>query len=153
MSFKGTTRRSRTDIEVEVENLGAQLNAYTSREQTVYFAQVLKENVPQAIDLLADIITNSKLADEHIEAERSVILQEKEFVESEPEEVLFDYLHAAAFQGSPLARTILGPERNIKSIGATELRNYIDAHYRPPRMALCAAGGVKHQELVAGNWL
>merc|ERR1712000_777639 len=67
------------------------------------------------------------------------------------EEVLFDYLHAAAYQGTPLARTILGPERNIKSIGAADLKAYIDAHYKPPRMALCAAGGVEHSALV-GAW-
>jgi processing peptidase subunit beta len=149
MAFKGTQKRSKTDIEVEIENMGAQLNAYTSREQTVYYAQCLKQDVAKAVDILADIVTHSKLADTHVEAERSVILQEKESVESNPEEVLFDYLHAAAYQGTPLGRTILGPERNIKSIGATELRHYIDAHYRPSRMALVAAGGVRHEELVA----
>eukprot|EP01108_Squamamoeba_japonica_P004037 TRINITY_DN3226_c0_g1_i2.p1 TRINITY_DN3226_c0_g1~~TRINITY_DN3226_c0_g1_i2.p1 ORF type:complete len:465 (-),score=319.27 TRINITY_DN3226_c0_g1_i2:51-1445(-) len=151
MSFKGTGKRSRTDIEVEVENMGAQLNAYTSREQTVYYAQCLKADVPRAVDLLADIVTASRLDDAAVEAERSVILQEKEAVEAQPEEVLFDYLHAAAFQGSPLARTILGPERNIRSLTAVELRHYVDAHYRPPRMALCSAGGVSHEALVAAG--
>lgn len=149
MAFKGTAKRSKSDIEVEIENLGAQLNAYTSREQTVFFAQCLKHDVAKAVDVLADIVTRSKLADAHIEAERAIILEEKEHVEADPEEVLFEYLHAAAYQGTPLGRTILGPERNIKSIGATELRHYIDAHYRPSRMALCAAGGVRHEELVA----
>jgi len=148
ISFKGTSKRSRTDIELEVENMGAHLNAYTSREQTVYYAQCLKNDVPQVVDILSDIVQNSQLAPEHIENERSVILQEKETVESDPEEVLFDYLHAAAYQGTPLARTILGPERNIKSIGAADLKAYIDAHYKPPRMALCAAGGVEHSALV-----
>ena len=92
------------------------------------------------VDLLADIVTNSKLAPEHIEAERSVILQEKEHVEAQPEEVLFDYLHAAAFQGSPLGRTILGPERNIKvsviiALFASLVRSSTFAVHRSNRVA------------------
>jgi processing peptidase subunit beta len=108
-----------------------------------------RTDVSKAVDILADIVSRSKLADAHIDAERSIILEEKEHVESDPEEVLYEYLHAAAYQGTPLGRTILGPERNIKTIGSAELRHYIDAHYRPARMALCAAGGVRHEELVA----
>ena len=98
-TIKGTENRTKTQIESEIENMGAQLNAYTSREQTVYFARCLKKDVPKAVDILADILQNSKLEPASIEAERDTILREKEEVEKQMEEVIFDHLHATAYQG------------------------------------------------------
>merc|ERR1719276_446279 len=80
MAFKGTSKRSQLQLETEVENMGAHLNAYTSREQTVYYAKVLKKDVPQAVDILSDILLNSKLSPDAIERERAVILREEEEV-------------------------------------------------------------------------
>lgn len=114
MAFKGTDKRSQTDLELEIENLGAQLNAYTSREQTVFYAKCLKQDVPKAIEILADIIQNSKLGEAEIERERGVILREMQEVETNLQEVVFDHLHSVAYQGTPLGRTILGPTENIK---------------------------------------
>jgi processing peptidase subunit beta len=148
LAFKGTKKRTQHQIEVEVENIGASLNAYTSREQTVYVARCFKQDAPAMIELLADILQNSTLSSEAIDRERSVILQEKEMVESEWEEVIFDYLHAAAFQGTPLARTILGETENIQSITRDDLVKYISTHYVGPRIVLVAAGGVDHDQIV-----
>uniref|UniRef100_A0A7G3AJR8 Mitochondrial-processing peptidase subunit beta n=1 Tax=Lutzomyia longipalpis TaxID=7200 RepID=A0A7G3AJR8_LUTLO len=149
MAFKGTSKRSQTDLELEVENLGAHLNAYTSREQTVFYAKCLSKDVPKAVEILADIIQNSKLGEGEIERERGVILREMQEVESNLQEVVFDHLHATAFQGTPLGNTILGPTKNIKSIGRQDLQDYISTHYKAARIVLAGAGGVKHEELVS----
>lgn len=148
MAFKGTAKRTQTDLELEVENLGAHLNAYTSREQTVFYAKCLSKDVPKAVEILGDIIQNSKLGEAEIERERGVILREMQEVESNLQEVVFDHLHATAYQGTPLGNTILGPTKNIKSISRQDLKDYIDTHYNTPRIVLSAAGGVKHDDLV-----
>lgn len=148
MAFKGTAKRSQTDLELEVENLGAHLNAYTSREQTVFYAKCLSKDVPKAVEILGDIIQNSKLGEAEIERERGVILREMQEVESNLQEVVFDHLHSTAYQGTPLGNTILGPTKNIKSISRQDLKDYIETHYTTPRIVLSAAGGVKHDDLV-----
>ena len=88
--------------------MGGHLNAYTSREQTTYYAKVLKKDIGKAVDILSDILQRSALEQRAIERERGVILRESEEVEKEIEEVLFDHLHATAFQHTGLGRTILG---------------------------------------------
>ncbi|XP_039286703.1 mitochondrial-processing peptidase subunit beta [Nilaparvata lugens] len=148
MAFKGTSKRSQTDIELEVENMGAHLNAYTSREQTVFYAKCLKNDVPKALEILSDIIQNSKLGEPEIERERGVILREMQEVETNLQEVIFDHLHSVAFQGTPLGRTILGPTENIKSITRQDLVEYISSYYTPSRIVLAGAGGVNHNDLV-----
>lgn len=148
MIFKGTAKRSQTDIELEIENLGAHLNAYTSREQTVYYAKCLSKDVPQLVEILSDIVQNSKLNESEIERERGVILREMQEVESNLQEVVFDHMHAAAFQGTPLGQTILGPAQNIQTISKENLQTYVRTHYKGPRIVLAAAGGVDHNQLV-----
>ncbi|KAF2354591.1 Peptidase M16 N-terminal [Trinorchestia longiramus] len=147
MAFKGTNKRSQTDLELEVENMGAHLNAYTSREQTVFYAKCFSQDVPRAVEILADIVQNSKFGEAEIERERGVILREMQEVESNMQEVVFDHLHAIAFQGTPLAQTILGPTKNIQSISRADLVDYIRTHYTAPRMVLAGAGGVDHATL------
>jgi processing peptidase subunit beta len=100
MAFKGTQKRTQQALELEVENLGAHLNAYTSREQTVYYAKAFRQDVPQAVDIISDILQNSKLEVSKMERERDVILREQVEVDKQHEEVVFDHLHAVAFQGS-----------------------------------------------------
>lgn len=148
MAFKGTSKRSQTDLELLVENMGAHLNAYTSREQTVFYAKCLANDVPTAVEILADIIQNSSLAEPEIERERGVILREMQDVESNLQEVVFDHLHATAFQGTPLGQTILGPTKNIKKISKADLQQYIKTHYQPSRIVLAGAGGIEHNKLV-----
>jgi processing peptidase subunit beta len=100
LAFKGTKTRTQTALELEVENLGAHLNAYTSREQTVYYAKAFEKDVPSAVGILADILQNSKLDESAVERERDVILREQEEVDKQLEEVVFDHLHAVAFSGT-----------------------------------------------------
>lgn len=148
MIFKGTERRSTRELEEEIENMGGHLNAYTSREQTTYYAKVMDKDVPKALDILADILQNSKFEENKINRERDVILREMEEVEGQTEEVIFDHLHATAFQYSPLARTILGPAENIKTISKKHIQDYIATHYTAPRTVISASGAVKHEEVV-----
>nr|KAG5694257.1 hypothetical protein BaRGS_021572 [Batillaria attramentaria] len=128
--------------------MGAHLNAYTSREQTVYYAKCFQKDLPKAVDILSDIIQNSLLGEQEIERERGVILREMQEVETNLQEVVFDHLHATAYQGTALGRTILGPTQNIQSINRNDLLEYIGTHYKGPRIVLAAAGGVNHDELV-----
>ncbi|KDQ11106.1 hypothetical protein BOTBODRAFT_190057 [Botryobasidium botryosum FD-172 SS1] len=148
MAFKGTNRRSQHALELEVENLGAHLNAYTSREQTVYYAKSFKKDVGAAVDIISDILQSSKLENGAIERERDVILREQQEVDKQLDEVVFDHLHSVAFQHQPLGRTILGPKKNILSIKRDDLDAYIKTNYTSDRMVLVGAGGVDHAELV-----
>jgi len=133
---------------VEIENMGGHLNAYTSREQTCYYAKVFKQDVSKAVEILSDILQNSHLDEHAINRERDVILREMQEIEGVAEEVVFDHLHATAFQHSPLGRTILGPAENIRTLTRADLADYIKTHYTAPRMVVAAAGGVDHQDLV-----
>jgi len=148
MAFKGTKKRSQTDLELEVENMGAHLNAYTSREQTVYYAKCFEKDVPKAVEILADITQNSLLGEQEIERERGVILREMQEIETNLQEVVFDHLHAIAYQGTPLGQTILGPTENINKIDRNDLVDYISNHYKGHRIVLAGAGGVDHDKLV-----
>ena len=128
--------------------MGAHLNAYTAREQTVYYARCFKEDAPSCVEIISDILQNSKFEESAIEREREVILREQEEVDKQYEEVVFDHLHATAFPGQPLGRTILGPKENILSIKRNDLVEYINKNYRADRMVLVSAGGVPHEEVV-----
>eukprot|EP00584_Thalassiosira_punctigera_P017428 CAMPEP_0172549148 /NCGR_PEP_ID=MMETSP1067-20121228/18294_1 /TAXON_ID=265564 ORGANISM="Thalassiosira punctigera, Strain Tpunct2005C2" /NCGR_SAMPLE_ID=MMETSP1067 /ASSEMBLY_ACC=CAM_ASM_000444 /LENGTH=490 /DNA_ID=CAMNT_0013336483 /DNA_START=59 /DNA_END=1528 /DNA_ORIENTATION=- len=147
MAFKGTSKRTQYQLEVEIENMGGHLNAYTSREQTVYFAKVFERDVPRAMDILADILLRSRLNAEAVQRERDVILREMKEVNKSNEELVLDHLHATAFEGSGLGRTILGPEENIRSLTRDDLREYIDTHYLAPSMVIAGAGAVDHGAL------
>ncbi|ODV89315.1 hypothetical protein CANCADRAFT_137170 [Tortispora caseinolytica NRRL Y-17796] len=149
LSFKGTSSRTQQQLELEIENIGAHLNAYTSRENTVFYAKAFKNDVPKSVEILSDILQSSKLDESAIERERDVIIREAEEVDKQYEEVVFDHLHAVAFQGQPLGRTILGPKENIMSISKKDLSDYIAQNYTGDRMVLAAAGAVDHEALVA----
>ncbi|KAK9277262.1 hypothetical protein L1049_006801 [Liquidambar formosana] len=148
MVFKGTEKRSARDLVEEIENMGARLTGFTSREQTAYCARVMDRDVPKALDVLADILQNSRFADEQINRERKVILREIEKAGSHSHEVILDHLHATAFQYTPLGRTVLGPARNIQTITKADIQNYISTHYATHRTVICAAGAVQHEDIV-----
>lgn len=147
MAFKGTDKRTQQQLEVEIENMGGHLNAYTSREQTVYFVKVFKEDVERGVEILSDILLHSKLDEGAIERERDVILREMSEVNKQQEELVLDHLHATAFQGTGLGRTILGPEENIRSLTKKDLSDYISTHYTSGRMVIAGAGAVDHGQL------
>jgi predicted Zn-dependent peptidase len=148
MAFKGTARRSAADIAIEIENVGGYLNAYTSREQTAYYARVLAEDTPLAMDLIADILRNPQFADDEIAVERGVILQEIGQALDTPDDIIFDWLQEVSYPDQPMGRPILGPAERVSAFGAADLRAFTAAHYAPERMILAAAGAVDHDALV-----
>lgn len=148
MAFKGTTTRSAKQIAEEIENVGGHLNAYTSRENTAYHARVLANDVPLAVELVADIIQNSTFEEEEIARERDVILQEIGQSFDTPDDIIFDYFQETAFPNHPLGRPILGTPEIIHKITRDDLNNYIKREYSAPRMIFAAAGAVDHDHLV-----
>lgn len=112
--LKGTKNRPGNALEKEVESMGAHLNAYSTREHTAYYIKALSKDLPKAVELLADIVQNCSLEDSQIEKERDVILQELQENDACMRDVVFDYLHATAFQGTPLAQAVEGPSGNVR---------------------------------------
>lgn len=148
LAFKGTSKRSQYSLELEIEDLGSQINAYTSRENTVYYTRCLARDLEQNIDILSDLLTRSKLEKLAIEKERPVILQESDEVDKMFDEVVFDHLHEIVYKRQALGRTILGPREKIRTISRDDLLQYIKTNYKGDRMALVGAGCVDHDELV-----
>ncbi|MFY0597440.1 MAG: insulinase family protein [Cognatishimia sp.] len=148
MAFKGTKRRNALQIAEAIEDVGGYINAYTSREVTAYYARVLKNDVPLAMDVIGDILLNPVFDQREIEVERGVILQEIGQALDTPDDVIFDWLQERAYPDQPMGRTILGPEERVKAFGREDLSGFIGQHYGPERMVLAAAGGVDHDEIV-----
>lgn len=148
MAFKGTERRSALQIAEAIEDVGGYINAYTSREVTAFYARVLENDVPLALDVLADILLNPVFDQSEIEVERGVILQEIGQALDTPDDVIFDWLQEQAYPEQPLGRTILGPSERVSSFGRADLSRFVDEHYGPEQMILSAAGAVDHDAIV-----
>jgi predicted Zn-dependent peptidase len=149
MAFKGTATRTARRIAEEIEAAGGYLNAYTAREQTCFYARILKGDVPLAVDLLSDILINPSFDAGELEREKKVVLQEIGQSEDTPDDIIYDHLQDAAFPGQPLGRPILGSERTVNALGRAALRRHLDMHYVGPSMTLIASGKVDHAEVVA----
>ncbi len=148
MAFKGTKRRTALQIAEEIEDVGGFINAYTSREMTAYYARVLGDDVPLALDVLGDIVMNSTFDPAEIEVERGVILQEIGQSLDTPDDVIFDWLQEVAYPGQPLGRSILGPAERVSTFGRTDFQAFTARHYSPDRMILAAAGAVDHDQIM-----
>ena len=148
MAFKGTERRSASDIAEEIEAVGGELNAATSLETTAYFARMLKADIGIALDILADILQIPRYAQDELEREREVILQEIAATRDSPDEIAYELLQDAAFPDQAIGRPILGTTQSVTSFGADDLRTFLKANYGASRMVLSAAGNVDHAELV-----
>jgi predicted Zn-dependent peptidase len=148
MAFKGTKKRSALQIAEEFEGIGGRINAYTSKEKTVYYAKVLKKHAEFAVEFLADILQNSTFDTEELEKERGVILQEIAMTNDTPDDIVFDYFQETAYPKQALGRSILGPVKNIKKFGREDFVNYIDAQYNYENMAVVAAGNISEDDLV-----
>lgn len=148
MAFKGTERRGATQIAEEIEAVGGELNAATSLETTAYFARVLKADTGLALDILADILQSPRYAEDELEREREVILQEIAATRDSPDELAYELLQEAAYPDQAIGRPILGTVRSVKRFQADDLRTFLKANYGASRMVLSAAGKVDHGELV-----
>ncbi|MGE0764999.1 MAG: M16 family metallopeptidase [Hyphomicrobiaceae bacterium] len=148
MAFKGTRRRTALEIVEEIEQVGGDLNAATSLDTTCYYARVLKDDVHVALDILADIIQNSLYAEDELEREREVILQEIASTRDSPDDTVYDLFQDAAFPDQALGRPILGTPESVTGISANELRRFLGARYRAGSMVLSAAGKIRHETFV-----
>ena len=149
MAFKGTEKRDARRIAEEIEAVGGSVNAYTSRENTAYYARVLKADVPLAVDILSDILQHSTFDETELARERAVIIQEIGQSFDTPEDLIFDQMQETLYPDQPLGRPILGTEELIKSIPRADIAGYMKRHYMAPAMVLAAAGNVDHAALVA----
>ncbi len=148
MLFKGTRRRSAFRISEEIENVGGQLNAYTTREQTAYYAKVLHEDAPLALDILSDMIQHSTLDAEELVRERTVVLQEIGQSADTPDDIIFDHFQSTAYPGQAIGRPVLGSAEIVGALPREALVDYIAGHYGAPGMVLSAAGRIEHDRMV-----
>src|ERR1700759_2171727 len=149
MAFKGTATRSARAIAEEIEAVGGVLNAYTSREQTAFHARVLKQDVPLALDMIGDILTNPSFEQAELERERQGVLQELGQARDTPDDIVFDHLQSAIFKDQPLGWPILGEEATVNAFNHDMLKAAMAAQYRLEGMTLIASGAVRHAEIVA----
>ena len=149
MAFKGTLKRSSLDIAQAIENVGGYINAYTSREMTAYYARVLENDVPLAIDVISDILLNPIFDKQELETERGVILQEIGQSLDTPDDVIFDWLQETAYPDQPLGRTILGSTERVRNFSRDDLIGFVSDHYGPEQMVFSAAGVINHEEVVS----
>jgi predicted Zn-dependent peptidase len=148
MAFKGTERRSAWQIASDIENVGGEINAATSVETTSFYARVLGDDVPLAVDILADILTESKFEPEELEREQHVILQEIGAAHDTPDDVVFDRFTETAFRHQTIGRSILGTPETVKSFSSAQLRSFMERQYGAERMVAVAAGDIRHDEFV-----
>lgn len=148
MAFKGTQRRSAAAIAEEIENVGGHLNAYTSRENTAYYAKVLKEDSALAVDLIADILQHSVFDAEELAREQSVVVQEINQAEDTPDDIVFDHFQATAYPDQAMGRAVLGTPERVRGITRETLSRFMRDTYSTRSMVLAAAGNIDHDTFV-----
>jgi len=148
MAFKGTGSRSAFQIASQIENVGGEINAATSVETTSFFARVLSKDMPLAIDIVADILTDSNFDPAELEREQHVILQEIGAAHDTPDDIVFDRFTETAFKQQPIGRSILGTPETVKSFTSKQLQGYLERQYGADRMVVVAAGDVRHDDFV-----
>ncbi len=146
--FKGTPDRSALDISAELDAVGGEFNAFTTKEYTCFHARVLDEHLPLAVDVIGDMITSSLLLADDVEAEREVILDEIAMHDDDPDDVVHNLFAAQAWGDSPLGRSIAGTADSITGLTREQVARFYRRHYRPEQMVVAAAGNLDHGGLV-----
>ncbi|MFJ5608965.1 M16 family metallopeptidase [Streptomyces sp. NPDC093221] len=146
--FKGTERRSALDISAAVDAVGGEMNAFTSKEYTCYYARVLDTDLPLAIDVVCDMLTGSLIRQEDIDAERGVILEEIAMTEDDPGDQVHDLFTTAMLGDTPLGRPVLGTVETINALTRDQVARFYKRHYDPTRLVVAAAGNVDHAAVV-----
>ena len=146
--FKGTKRYSAQHIARSLEQVGGYLNAFTTKENTCYYARILDEHLSKAIDVISDMVQYPLFIDKEMEKEKNVILEEMKNIEDDPDDLIHDYFDRNVFYKHPLGNPIIGKAQNIKDFTRNDLANFIKRHYVPQQMVIAAAGNLSHQHLV-----
>jgi len=147
MLFKGTKIRTAKDISSEFDNIGADFNAYTSHENTQYYAKVFTEHLPNAVDLLSDMILKSTVDPLEMSRERSVILEEISMMEDDPDSHAYDEFHKKVWAGTPLGHSIVGTRKTVKAITRDDVLEYMATRYVPSNMIVSVAGNFNPSEI------
>ena len=148
--FKGTSKRSALDISAEMDAVGGEMNAFTAKEYTCYYARVLDADLPLAIDVLSDMVTSSLIEPKDVDAERGVVLEEIAMNDDDPNDVVHESFTAQLFGDTPLGRPILGTVDGINAITRDAIHEHYVARYTPPHLVVSAAGNLDHDAVVAG---
>ena len=148
MSFKGTCRRSARQVISTMESVGGDMNAYTGKEETVYYCTALRQHVGRAIDLLLDIVTSSTYPDHEMEHEVEVVIDEIESYNDQPSELVYDEFESLAFPGHPLGRSILGDADRLRTFRSEDMKRYARRLYQPSRMVLYVLGNVDAEKII-----
>jgi predicted Zn-dependent peptidase len=146
--FKGTERRSALEISAAMDAAGGEMNAFTAKEYTCYYARVLDSELPLAIDIVSDMLTSSVIAPHEVEAERGVILEEIAMHDDDPTDCVHDEFSAELFGATPLGRPVLGTVESINALSRDRIASYYHARYRPPDLVVAAAGNLDHDDVV-----
>ena len=142
--FKGTRRRSALQIASELDAVGGELNAFTAKEHTCYYATVLASDLPLAVDVVGDLVTSAIIRGADVDNERGVIHEEIAMRDDEPSDAVFDLFSEALFGDTPLGRPVLGTTRSITDLSRTQIAGYYRRRYQPQSMVVAAAGAVDH---------
>jgi len=148
MVFKGTKKRNAYQIAESLESVGGHLNAFTAKEFTCFYAHILDENLPEAIEVLSDILINPTLREQDLDKERNVILEEIRNLEDTPDELIHEYFAKDLFHPHPLGFSTLGTKENVSNFSRKDLLNFMQTNYTSGRVIIAAAGNVDHQKLV-----
>jgi predicted Zn-dependent peptidase len=146
--FKGTRRRTAVDIAEQFDAVGGELNAFTEKEHTCYYAQVLDTDLPLAVDVLADVVTDATMNPPDVETERGVVLEEIAMRDDDPEDLLAELFDEALFGEHPLGRPVIGTEDSVRSMSRETLHGFWRGQYTTPRMVIAAAGNLVHADVV-----
>ncbi|QEU91455.1 M16 family metallopeptidase [Streptomyces kanamyceticus] len=146
--FKGTSKRSALDISSALDAVGGEMNAFTAKEYTCYYARVLDTDLPLAIDVVCDMLTGSLILQEDVDAERGVILEEIAMTEDDPGDCVHDLFAHTMLGDTPLGRPVLGTVDTINALTADRIRRFYKKHYDPTHLVVAAAGNVDHNKVV-----
>src|SRR6201996_2766858 len=146
--FKGTRRRTALDISAEMDAVGGEMNAFTAKEYTCYYARVLDADLPLAVDVLSDMVTSSLITPKDVDAERNVVLEEIAMNEDDPSDTVHEAFTAKLFGDTPLGRPILGTVDSINAITREQIFEHYRARYTPPHVVVSAAGNLDHDTVV-----
>lgn len=148
MLFKGTKNRTSKQIASEIDNLGGQINAFTSKECTCYYVKLLDSHIDIGIDVLSDMILNSKFNEEDLDKERSVIIEELKMYEDSPEDLAYDLLTENIYENDPLGMNIIGTEESLEKLNREKLLEYFNKYYVPNNSVIAISGNFNFDEII-----
>ena len=149
MVFKGTKRRSIKDIARSLEAVGGYLNAFTGKEHTCYYARVLDEHMPLAVDVLSDLVCGPTFPVPELEKEKGVVIEELRNAEDDPDDIIHDYVEREVFGEHPLGQPVIGTEKNLRAFTRDDLMAFRREHYTSGKIVVAAAGRIRHEDVVA----